>query len=63
MNKTGALLDIIKKSQFQVDSRLICVKQHLTKFKSKNGVPRGDTITKNGLSEQKLINLTVFQNV
>lgn len=47
MNKTGALCDIIKKNQFQVDSRLICVKKALIKFKSKTSVLKGDTITKN----------------
>lgn len=46
MNKTGALPDIVKKKRFQVDSRLICVKKVLIKFKSKNSVLKEDTIIK-----------------
>lgn len=50
MNKIGALPDIIKKSQFQVDSRLLWVKQVLIKLKSKKKILKM-TITKHRLSK------------
>lgn len=62
MNKTGALPDIVKKKRFQVDSRLICVKKVLIKFKSKNSVLKEDTIIKTWTTGVKTDKF-VYQNI
>lgn len=52
--KIGALLHIIKKNQFQVNSSLICVKQALIKFRSKYSALKDKTNTKAWTIKEKV---------